>query len=96
MKELVVHRAQPCGSHGPDNFTITSREPFPALADLDEGWRLHAYEGRAIAEILIDHLPGGTLDQLVAALLEHKASVLRVRSYRASDDVMCEPGRRPA
>lgn len=83
LSVTVVYKAQPMpgAAPGPD-MVIRAEEPMPELATeewLKEAQYIHVGQGRAVAEALWQHLPGGTIDQILRALLERRASLLAVR-----------------
>jgi hypothetical protein len=86
MKPIVtvVHKASPTGRvHVPD-MVIKTDGVWPDVRDLEDGWEKriivkHEAEGRAIAEAMWRSLSGGTVDQVLLALMERRASLLRVR-----------------
>lgn len=83
-----VFRAVALGSRNVPSLSITARESFPEGLSLTDARALHTREGRELAEALIASLPGGTLDQVLIALLEHQASALQV-PYPAQERIWC-------
>jgi hypothetical protein len=79
-KHIVVHKATRIGRQvDPAEVRIT--EPFPASRYDSDKWRdelSSTYRGdaTAIADVLIETLPGGTVDALMAELLQRRASLL--------------------
>lgn len=81
--DVVLHSAGPIGSaHVPVLRIVAATElTDKELDDAYQAGRLQAFyqqEGRALQQALCRHLPGGTIDQLLVALLEHHASLLVV------------------
>jgi len=82
--EITVHKASAIRDSVPD-LVITANAAMPEIVHPSSpGWELLArdryeQEGRLVAEALWQHLPGGTVDQILMALLERRASLLRVR-----------------
>lgn len=77
-----VHKAQRTVEEV-ETVTIHIYQTFP---DTDPAAALATHEGDAsrLADALLDALPGGTVDRLLAELLERRASLLRVR-FLATD-----------
>lgn len=81
--EIALFCAGPIGAaHVPVLRIVAETElTDKELDDAYKAGRLAAHyrsEGRTLAEALWQHLPGGTIDQLLIALLEHRASLLVV------------------
>lgn len=76
--DVVLHSAGRMGEHPVPVLRIVAAEEFPLDLPPYEGRALHAREGRELAEALWNHLAGGTVDQLLVALLDRKATELRV------------------
>lgn len=66
-----------CSSHLRGWRLVVSGDPFPTVTAMPHAMGLYREQARQIADALATMLPGGTLDQLTAALLERRASVLR-------------------
>jgi hypothetical protein len=49
---------------------------------VENSYDFYQKEARRLATVLIETLPGGTLDQLIVYLLERKASLLRVPTLK--------------
>jgi hypothetical protein len=60
------------------DLTIEIDSGFPEDIDTANAKKRHEVAGHMMAALLWETLPGGTIDQLVIALLERHASVLRV------------------
>jgi len=87
VTNIVVAKASTCNDLLPAvedvHIAITAEVPDYFTGD---DWeyqcrQFHIDQANILAHALIRTLPGGTLDQLVVALLKHKASVLRVPSF---------------
>lgn len=73
-----VFHAQPiCDGDAHDTAEIYIRHAFPHVESVDAGVDLHQEDAERLAQTLVEHLPGGTVDRLVATLLLHQASLLR-------------------
>ena len=89
MKTLTLNKAGRIEGQEPvPSLTITIDEPVPEL-DGGRGWERHARfyfeeQADALVSALCESLPGGTLDRVLAKLLERKASLFRVPAW-ASD-----------
>lgn len=81
--DLTLHSAGPIGDqHVPILRIVAVAELTDEQTATMNPSTLRAHyqrEGRSLAEAIVQHLPGGTVDQLLVALLEHRASLLRVR-----------------
>lgn len=76
--DLEVHRAGPIGDRNVPTLLIHALSPMPEFSTLDEAQDAYVREGEQIADALFSHLPGGVVDQVIAALLLRRASLLRV------------------
>jgi hypothetical protein len=67
-----------------EDLTVSIVEPIPELPKSSyPGWtnlcaQRFEQQGQALADALVHHLPGGTVDQLLHALLQHRASLFHV------------------
>ena len=77
MKTFRFHKADPVRDPIPDVVLYFDR-PLPESLDLRELALLHLGNGRDLATVLRQVLPGGTLDALLQELLLQRASLLRV------------------
>ncbi len=88
MKHIGLFRA--LADERVDDVTITIHAPIPTqppieLRDHDAYFRaLYRSEGNLLADTLWNALPGGSLDALIVALLERRASLLQGRIGGAS------------
>ena len=81
---VEIYHAEP--THRGDRFApvvIRIAEVIPPIEGHDPGvferaQALYADQGRQVAQALYDSLPGGTMDALLAELLERRASLFRV------------------
>jgi hypothetical protein len=74
-----VWKAQPHGAEEVEDLRIEADMPMPDNLDRADGRRLHRLDARAIVNALLASLPGGTVDEVLRMLLEHRASLLRVK-----------------
>ncbi len=82
MPKIEIHHNQPFFNQTTEPLVIEIAEEVPALKASENGYLdeyriFYRMEGRALADALWQHLPGGTLDQLLIALLEKRASLMR-------------------
>jgi hypothetical protein len=75
---ITVHRAGNIGDKHVPRLTITAVDEMPDHATLASARIDYQHEGQQIADALLDHLPGGVIDQLLARMLERRASLLRI------------------
>lgn len=81
---IEIYKAQPLRSDRPDehpvaDLHIVATKPFPDIKDHDEALGTHDTDARFVVSALLASLPGGTVDAVLRLLLEHRASLLRVR-----------------
>ena len=57
---------------------VTIEEDLPEDLSLQEYRDTFLLEGERLGSALLEHLPGGTVDQLLAYLLSKRAALLRV------------------
>ena len=78
--EISVHKAQSC--HRQDGYLpdleIKAEKELPEYDHIDASYAFFRNDANMIFQGLIHCLPGGTVDQLLLLLLEHKASQFRV------------------
>lgn len=76
-KIASVYKARPT-TEPVENVTIEIWEDIPDTKDLNVAARLYSTDGNLLAHALLNSLPGGTVDQLLIALLKNRASLLRI------------------
>jgi hypothetical protein len=77
-----IHKAQAKISTKPvKDVTIEISREIPVMT-VEKSPHFYREEGEELAYTLIHILPGGTLDQLTACLLQYKASLLRVSNFK--------------
>lgn len=79
MERVHVHSWQHIGDRAPKGCTIEISGEFPqpvarGTAGLEESMVVHQQNARSIVDALMAHLPGGTVDQVLACLLQRTAS----------------------
>ncbi len=100
MSDLHIFRAQALveeDEEPKDGLTIHIVEPIPNL-DLPmlDDWERASYarfreQGQALADVLVKYLPGGTIDQLLGALLQYRASHFVVPFEQRQPEVVTYP-----
>jgi hypothetical protein len=78
MNEITVHKAEPVLDEDVPDAAIHIDKPIPADATAQETREMSSDDARAMAEVLWVHLPGATLDALIAELLRRRASQFTV------------------
>ena len=81
MKTITIAKASPLRGQTIEDVTITITGEPPKFAGDDWQEQAHLWhecEAADIVNALRDSLPGGTLDAILAELLIHRASLLRV------------------
>lgn len=58
-------------------LTVTGERPFPDVVDAIHARRIHHEQAADLCEALFATLPPATVDALLVAMLERRASVLR-------------------
>ncbi len=81
---VEIFKAQPTlSSQGQlDDLVITATEQIPDLSrveTLKQVAELYKIQGEKVADALFAHLPGGTVDAILARMLERRASLFAVR-----------------
>lgn len=87
MRTVHVYKAMRSGSFSPESVTIVVDTELPDFdySDPDllkKASEFYDQQAHSLLQALTDALPGGTIDRLLAKLLEHKASHFRVPSWR--------------
>lgn len=78
----IIRKAEPFGEEEIPDGIIRIEGKFPTMktnATTTQRDAAFAGDARAIFDVLIGTLPGGTIDQLLILLLRHRASKLVVR-----------------
>jgi len=81
IEPLGLYRASSIGDLAAPQVIIEIRQEIDVCKDVDEIERfrqIYARDANALAEALFLSLPGGTIDALLVAMLQQKASILRV------------------
>lgn len=77
-----IFSAQPIGKEKIPEAQIIIKDQFPSFksgeVSLEEMGEKYKKEGKKLADILFDHLPGGTMDALLIEILDRKKSLLIV------------------
>lgn len=81
MNFLEIHKAQDGGAPV-QPVSIRIGDAFPDLETLAEGSALHKKNAEKLLNALTNSLPGGTMDHLLAQMLEQKASNFVVAQER--------------
>lgn len=77
MNTYTIHRASPTDPGNPvSEATIAIG---PSIDDSTDSRLQSRIDGSVLANALWSHLPGATLDELIACLLSRRASQFRVR-----------------
>ena len=76
MKILTITKAEPIGDQEINSVEILIGGKTPHLETLENMRTYYARQAQELFQALSGSLPGGTLDQLAALLLMHKASSL--------------------
>lgn len=85
MKTVSIYRAQPIANEVAEQVAIEITDEIPS-GDVDSTRKTFEEQGAALAAALWGSLPGGTLDELIANLLQRRASLFRVRFIRTASD----------
>jgi len=75
---MEIYIAQDINGKQTPELIIYGRTPFPVLETLQEAAGLHKQQGKGIAKMLFESLPGGTIDALLCEMLKKRASLLVV------------------
>jgi hypothetical protein len=81
VTDVVLHSAQAIGPEPIPVLRVMASTPAPNFKG--EGWEqtareFYQREGEQLAEAIFKHLPGGTVDQVIRALLLRRASLFVV------------------
>jgi hypothetical protein len=83
MKNFNLCKADPVGDQEIESVTIIIDEKIPKIDFKNDDWR-HKYnifydkEAEELFQVLINSLPGATIDRLLIKLLQQRASLFRV------------------
>ncbi len=96
-----VFKAQPAGDASVKSLVLRAFEPIPDGHLTSEFDSLPAWyaamrcryeeQGQRIADALLQHLPGGTVDQVLRALLQYRASLFAVPFTEREPEVVTYP-----
>lgn len=86
MIYLNIHKAQPVCGKTVKSVKIGIRDEIPVMSPIDAN-RYYLEQAKMLADTLVNTLPGGTLDQLIVCLLQHKLSQLRVPSFKSDEEI---------
>lgn len=75
---IIIHKAIDTAGKPTPDLSITATEPLPEFDTLEESRLFFIREAQAIFEALSQSVCGGTLDHLMAIMLEKKASHFRI------------------
>ena len=82
MKNFItLTKAGAVGTNVPNDLVISitgAPEDIRGEDCLKKAALFYKEQGEMLCRALLSHLPGGTVDQLTRALLEYKASLLRI------------------
>lgn len=76
---------------GGESARIAALEEIPKILDTGKARQLYREQGGTLADALWAALPGGSLDVLLARLLERRASLFRVPFQEDGDDLEDNP-----
>lgn len=74
----TIYKAQSTGGQAVPDLNLSATEEFPPVPGQVNHCRLIVEQAGAIADALFESLPGGTLDALLAEMMQRKASQLAV------------------
>ena len=77
--EVLVYRAGAIGVNHVPVLRILAVTEVPDQSTLEGSRTLYQRDAQQLAEALFQHLPGGTIDQLLVELMQRRACLLRVR-----------------
>ncbi len=76
---VYVYKAQPTGDQVIPDMRLAAVKPFPDHESPADGTDAHSTDAQFIVSAMLASLPGGTVDAVLRLLLQHRASLLRVR-----------------
>ena len=77
MALYFVEKASATGDHVIEDAMILIEEEFPKFESLEEAAEAHGEQARYLENALYRHLPGGTYDRLLGAMMERRAPHFR-------------------
>ena len=83
---IKVHKAQKIGSDDVPDLALTATESLSSTHRVKELNAEFDRDARIVVDALLESLPGGTIDRIVARLCRFKASSLVVRHHPAEHD----------
>lgn len=75
---VQIYKAQPISDIDIPDGHLSAMQTFPANLSVEDAGALHTVQAKAVVAFLFQHLPGGTVDRVLAELLRRKASTLSV------------------
>ena len=81
IESLRLFRASPIGDREVQQVTIEIHDEMPecnSTMTLTKYHQLHVQQGAALADVLFQSLPGGTIDELLAEMMVRRASLFRI------------------
>jgi hypothetical protein len=81
MKTIKICKAQGFRDKPVESTTIQFDQEAPRFDSLERQGKLYDVEAQHLADVLCTTLPGGTLDRLMAELLQRRASLLIVPMF---------------
>lgn len=75
---VYILRAGSVGSKIPPKLVIEVDTQIHEAPSLSEARRLHCEQGKALADAMLESIPGGTMDALLVELMKRKASLLSI------------------
>lgn len=85
MNEYHFYKARPVGKNEVESKVISFDQDVPNFTTLEQARLSYEQDAVAIEKVLFNVMPGGSYDQLLAAMLKRKASLFTV-SHGAFDD----------
>lgn len=85
---ISVYKAQSATREKRDavaDLNLVATKPFPDFADPAEHQAAFDVDAQFIVSALLASLPGGTVDAVLRGLLQHRASLLKVRWPEVSE-----------
>jgi hypothetical protein len=76
---IAVYKAQAVRDEKVADLNLVATKPFPEFATTAEHQAALDVDAQFVVSALLASLPGGTVDAVLRGLLQHRASLLRVR-----------------